>query len=342
MVDSSLSQPAVSQVPVGPEGCAVRARVLDFEHKTERELALGDVQAVLEKGLFVWIDIDFSDAGAARGVLSELSLVSSEVIDDALDREPATQLARYDDYVHFVVCGCQLSGTQFDLQRVDCVVAERFLLSIHRGRVAFVDAMRRAYRQDFIRFAQSPSFLIYEVWDHLLDNYLHVQRMFEGQVEAVQAELMQEVDDDSVFARVSELGADLYHFRKVVLPARAVLGDLANRRSLYVGETTQRFLANMVGTIEHVLQDVMVDRDILSEALNLYMSMVSHRTNQVMKKLTVVSVIFLPLTFLCGVYGMNFQRLPELHWRYGYSAFWAAVIVIVVGIAWLSRRARLL
>jgi magnesium transporter len=98
----------------------------------------------------------------------------------------------------------------------------------------------------------------------------------------------------------------------------------------------------MVGTIERVLQDLLVDRDILSESLNLHMSIVTHRTNQVMKKLTVVSVIFLPLTFLCGVYGMNFQNLPELHWRYGYAAFWVAVVVIVGAIAWLSRRARLL
>ena len=72
------------------------------------------------------------------------------------------------------------------------------------------------------------------------------------------------------------------------------------------------------------------------------MSLVSHRTNQVMKKLTVVSVIFLPLTFLCGVYGMNFEHVPELHWRYGYETFWAVAVAIVSGIAWFSRRARLL
>ena len=121
-----------------------------------------------------------------------------------------------------------------------------------------------------------------------------------------------------MFARISELGADLLHFRKVLLPARAVLTDLSTRRSLFISEATQPFLGNMVGTVEHVLQDMLVDRDILSESLNLYMSMVGHRTNQVMKRLTVVSVVFLPLTFLVGVYGMNFEVLPELKWRFGY------------------------
>jgi magnesium transporter len=191
--------------------------------------------------------------------------------------------------------------------------------------------MRRHYRQDFRRFAHTPSFLVYEIWDHLVDNYLTVQRMFEERVEELQRD-----------TRVSELGSDLLHFRKVVMPARASLADLSSRRSLFVGETTQRHLANMVSTLERVLQDLLVDRDILSESLNLYMSLVSHRTNQIMKRLTVVSVIFLPLTFLCGVYGMNFEFLPELSWRYGYAWFWSLALIIVLTIVGLSRRMRLL
>jgi magnesium transporter len=183
--------------------------------------------------------------------------------------------------------------------------------------------------------------LIYEIWDHLIDNYLTVQKRFEDRVEALQHQLMGEVDD-SVFAGVSELGADLLHFRKVVLPARSVLTDLSTRKSLFISEATQPFLANMVGTLERVLQDLLVDRDILSNSLNLYMSMVGHRTNEVMKKLTVVSVIFLPLTFLCGVYGMNFEHLPELKWESGYLAFWIAAGLIVSVIVLVSRRARLL
>jgi magnesium transporter len=94
--------------------------------------------------------------------------------------------------------------------------------------------------------------------------------------------------------------------------------------------------------VEHVLQDLLVDRDILSGALDLHMSLLTHRTNQVMKKLTAVSVVFLPLSFLAGVYGTNFEILPELHWRYGYMYFWALAGVVVVGLLTVLRRARLL
>jgi magnesium transporter len=118
--------------------------------------------------------------------------------------------------------------------------------------------------------------------------------------------------------------------------------ELSARRSIFLSEITQTFLQNMVGTVERVLQDVLVERDILTQALNLYMSMVGHRTNRAMNRLTVISVVFLPLTFLCGVYGMNFEHLPELHWRYGYHAFWAVTVLIATTIVIVMRRARLL
>ena len=98
----------------------------------------------------------------------------------------------------------------------------------------------------------------------------------------------------------------------------------------------------MVGTIERVLQDVLVDRDILSNSLNNYMSLVAHKTNQVMSKLTVVSIIFLPLTFLCGVYGMNFDIIPELKWAHGYGYFWGAAGIIVLGLLLLMKRYKVL
>lgn len=322
-------------------GCLIRAVAFDFETKTEESVELSELKAVMARGLFVWVDVDIADPDEARKLFEGLALFSDEIVEDALTREPATQSARYDSYLHFVVSGCRLVGRHFDLERVDCVVSDKFLFTIHRGQVAFLEALRKDYSQDFVAFSKSPSFLIYEIWDHLTDNYLAVQKRFEERVEQLQAELMREVDD-RVFASVSELGADLLHFRKVVMPARAVLTDLSTRRSLYISEATQPFLANMVGTLERVLQDLLVDRDVLSNSLDLYMSIVQHRTNEVMKKLTVVSVVFLPLTFLCGVYGMNFEYLPELKWHNGYALFWAAVVTIVSIIAVISRRAKLL
>lgn len=323
-------------------GCLVQVVEFDFETKVDRTLAFDDAVPAMQAGKFVWIDLDVRDVAEGRERLAGIGAIDEVIVEDALTSEAATRHARYEACLHVVVAGCRQRGLNFDLERVDIVFGQSFMATIHRGPVLFLDAMRRDYRSDFVRFARTPSFLLYKLWDHLLENYLAVQEKMEDRVEAMQLELRGPEVDDGVFARISELGADLLHFRKILLPARAVLTDLATRRTQFLSDRTQSLLHNAVGTLEHVLQDLLVDRDILSESLNLYMSLVSHRTNEVMKRLTVVSVIFLPLTFLCGVYGMNFEILPELHWPHGYGFFWSVVAVIVVGLLTLMRRAKLI
>ena len=94
----------------------------------------------------------------------------------------------------------------------------------------------------------------------------------------------------------------------------------------------------MAGTLERLGNDLTTERDVLTDTLNLYMSMVSHRSSRLLKRLTTISILFLPLTFLCGVYGMNFQFMPELHWKYGYAGFWIVVAAIVSALLYLMRR----
>lgn len=323
-------------------GCAVAVVELDFERRQEAAISVRDAAASIAKGRFIWIDLDAGDAEEARRLVAGLGLVSEDVIELALRDEPSTQYGRHAARSPTPRGAGSRRGGDFDLQRVSVTLGEQFMLTIHRGPVQFLDGVRQDYRSDFVRFAKSPSFLLYEIWDRLIANYLDVQAVMGTRVEALQDELRREHVAEDVFARVSALGADLLHFRKLLLPARATLTDLSTRRSLVLGEVTQRFLGNLVGSVDHLLQDMLVDRDILTEALNLHMSMVSHRTNQVMRKLTVVSVVFLPLTFLVGVYGMNFEILPELRWRYGYIYFWALVIGAVGTLLHLLRRSRLL
>jgi magnesium transporter len=333
MTTSSLME-AVAPPPPTCEPVVVD---FDFEKKVFKQATLADIKGAMEAGRFCWLDVDVANVEDARRVLSGQGLFADEILEDALTREPATQIARYDDYIHMVMSGCRLVGDMFTLERVDVVIGENFMVTLHKGAPIFLEAVKRAYPADFKRFARSPSFLIYELWDHLIDNYLAVQKKFEDRVEKTQAALIGDVDD-RVFQRVSELGADLLHFRKVVLPARSVLTDLSSRKSIFVSEATQPFLANMVGNIERVLQDLLVERDILSGSLDLYMSMVGHKTNRVMNRLTVLSVIFLPLTFLSGIWGMNFEGM----WGLNHSwllLFWlpCGIILGAVGMFLLLR-----
>jgi magnesium transporter len=315
---------------------------LDFANKTITALDPEALRISGESGRYVWIDFEAPDAATLRSALSAFGRIGEPVLDRIASGGAATQLARYDDYLHLAICGCRLRPDgELMLERLDAIVAEHFLVTAHVGPRQFLDAVKREYPGDFVRYAKTPSFLVFELWDHLVEHYLDVQKDLEAKVEALQAQLFREIDD-AVFEEVADIGADLLRFRSLLVPTRGVLTELSTRRSIFISEATQGFLGNLVGPIERVLQDVLADRDSLSSALNLYMSMVGHRTNRAMNKLTVISVIFLPLTFLCGVYGMNFRVLPELDWTFGYAIFWGVAITIVLGMLLVMRRARLL
>ena len=171
------------------------------------------------------------------------------------------------------------------------------MVTLRRGPVEFIEQVRKHYRQDFRKFAKTGSFLIYEYWDALVDSYKKAMRAFEGHAERVQGKIF-ETEDDAIFTEVSDVTRDLLSFRKTMLAAREVLNELSSRRSPFVSESTQPFLERMVGTLERLSADLSVERDILAETLNLYMGIISHRTNKVVSRLTVVSMVFLPLTFL--------------------------------------------
>ncbi len=133
---------------------------------------------------------------------------------------------------------------------------------------------------------------------------------------------------------------DLLLFRKLVLTEREVLHELATRRSTFVAESSQPFLGNMVDKLQRLGSDLAVERETLAETLYLYMGIASHRTNKMVSRLTVLSMIFLPLTFLCGVYGMNFDSMPEKSWTYGYIFFWAVAACITGGLLVMMKKGR--
>lgn len=321
---------------------SVSVMSLDFKSKTFESISLDRVPDACRSGKFCWVDLHLdADGGVPADALVTQGLCPAQVLSHARTGEPAIQFFRYEQCIHLVLVGCRLNGDRFIEERLDAIVSANALVTIHRGEPDFLRAVKREYLTDFVRHAATPSFLLYELWDHLLDNFVLIQKSFEDRVVNIQKSLAGS-PDESIFRDASELGSQLLHFRKVVLPARTVLTDLSARKSAFVSEASQGFLGNMVNTVERILQDVLVDRDILSDSLNNYMSMVAHNTNKVMSKLTVVSVIFLPLTFLCGVYGMNFEVLPELKFEWAYGAFWCVVIVIALILVLFMRRIRML
>lgn len=315
----------------------------DFKERCETSIPVEELAEALRSGRFCWVDFDGSacsdqEAANARGeellrTLGINELARIEVLGP--DREGRYDV--YEDCLHFAVTESRLHQGRLQTVHVDVVLGASFLLTFRRHPVELIAQMRRTYGEDFRKFAQSPGFLLYEIADHLTETYRRAMQGLADAVEGVQLQLYGEVDD-SIFKRVSTIMQDLLALRKVVTASRELFHELASRRSPFINETTQPFLENMAGALGRLSEDLRTEREVLNEMLNLYMGMVSHRTNKVINRLTVISAIFLPLTFICGVYGVNLKGVPEFEWEQGYLFFWTLCIVIAAGLVVFMRR----
>jgi magnesium transporter len=304
----------------------MRALVFDFEARTEREVAPGDAAPLATGSQYVWFDLDADgDPSGVERVLRRLGLDGSTVT-AALEPDTSGSYHPIPSGLHLSVVAPEAAGETLTTQSVDMLIGQGYCATVHRGVVAFLEEAWRTCPDDFRSFAQSPGFLLYEFWDHLIASYRRAAELVGDRV--LQAQEGAFDTGDEIFGRVSALSRDLLMLRRAMVSAREVLAELATRRSALVPSSTQPFLQALVAALDRLVADLAVEREILAEALNLYIGMVGHRTNQVVNRLTVVSFVFLPLTFLCGIYGMNFEGMPELRWHLGYSFFWVVSLLI--------------
>lgn len=293
-----------------------------------------DVPGALEGGCSCWVDLDLTDGTDVESCLRVLG-INVAVISGVMTGSSVGRHDVYDECLHVTVAAPRLESGQIHFDNVDLILGERLLITIHRGEPLFVRRVRQNYSKFFQRFAQSIGFLLFEIWDSVIDTHRSALAELEAQVEQTQRSIF-ETSDDAIFGHVGNVGASLLDLRKNVLAIRDALDQLATHRSAFVPETTQPYLRNMVGMLNRLADDLTVERETLAESLTLYLGIVSHRTNRLLHRLTLVSVIFLPLMFLCGVYGTNFA-LPEFEWEYGYLYFWGLALVTVSCVVALTR-----
>lgn len=313
------------------------AKAFDFNNKTDSNIKPSEIIERMDSGNYCWITAETSDVDELIKILEK-----EKVSDKAL--EYFTNFSKYEggyevfpNCLQFTVTEARISDSRIITAQVDVALTSRCMIMVFHDPSDFLYKMKAANQEDFLKFSKSPSFLLYETGDFVLDIYRDTLRELSSDIEHVQMGLFGNVDDD-IFKHVSDLTSDLLHFRRVVLAARDVMHELGTRRSPFVSESTQPFLDRTAERMERLCEDITAEREALNEMLHLYMGMVSHRTNKIINRLTVLNTIFLPLAFLCGVFGMNFVHMPELGWKYSYAAFWIAVAAISTSLVILMKR----
>lgn len=354
MAESSSTHPesaTASRPPDAPVALqkyalpGVTVETLDFRDRSYGPAALDAIGGLVAAGRFGWIDIDLDQCpladirGALPGALAP-GLAALKPM-DADEENTVSSLARSESFLGVRLAGVRIDEAGLSSETVDIVLVEGLLLTVHRGPCGVLDAVRRDYLQDFLQHASTPSFFIYEFWSRQVEQFLMVEGWLDKDVDATRLALDIGADE-RVLKQLADVSGRLLALRRRVLPARRVLEELVSRKTTLISEATLGFLATMIGTLERLLADIAASREILDSAMDFSLTVTTHRTNMTMNRLAVVSTIFLPLTFLCGIYGMNFRVMPETQWTHGYTMFWVLSALITVGLTLALRRARIL
>jgi magnesium transporter len=308
----------------------------DFAAKQERTLGKSEWPSQPSAGNFYWITAELAEQPQLLDLLGRIG-VSAAVAGLLQGTQTEAHYELYDEAIHFTLTEVRIDGNTVHSDVLAFLLGENFLAAVAPTASPVLDKIRRLYREDFRKFARSSGFLLFELGSHLMESYRRIFQHCTSETERLQLRLFGKITDE-IFAEVPELTVDILTLHRAVLSARDLFNELATRKSAFVGETTQPALDILSDRMERLGGDIAGTRGVLNETLNLYMGMVSHRTNRIVTRLTLISMIFLPLSFLAGIYGMNFDVFPELHWKYAYPAFWLVVVLFVVTFAALIRK----
>lgn len=177
--------------------------------------------------------------------------------------------------------------------------------------------------------SRGAEFLFHNLLDVMVDNYNSILEYFETEVDAIEDDVLEEPDEETV-KNIFTLRRDIYDLKRIVLPQREMLLQISRGQFPLISERAALYFRDIHDHLTRIIELSESHRDTLISALEVYFSNVSTKTNQIIKILTIFTVILMPPTFLVGLWGMNFRYMPELEWKYGYLIFWAILIIITL------------
>ena len=310
----------------------MRAWALNFETRTAVELAAAEIAEARGSGQFCWVDVAEDDP-----FMLELPKHQADLPDGFTD-DVVRDLTFADGWLAFGLVEPRVTSERDRPVGLNVLFCTNLLVTVDLGGSETLVRLRQTWHDDFIMHAQSPGFFLFELADHFTTVAQRQVRELEPQVTALQARLFKDADD-GVFAETARPVQMLGDFRHRLIIAHEIFDELATRTSSFVPETTRPFLARNADRIERTANELLLQRDALMSALNLCIGMTGHRTGQLLKRLTLLTMIFLPLSFLAGVFGMNFQHLPGLQAEWGFTAFCIATLVISGVLQGIAKRA---
>jgi magnesium transporter len=292
------------------------------------------------KPAVTWINIDGLHQVDVIETMGKCFDLHPLIMEDILETEHRPKFEDYESCLFLVLKRLHFDEAKTEVrpEQVSLVLGADFVLSFQEGSSDIFDGVRDRIRNSRGKIRRmGADYLAYALLDSVVDSYFGVLEKLGDRIERMEEELVT-APSPTTLKQIHHLKREMILLRKSVWPLREVISALQRGESSLVRETTGIFLRDVYDHTIQVIDTVETFRDLLAGMLDLYLSSVSNRLNEVMKVLTIIATIFIPLTFLAGVWGMNFDFMPELRWRWGYAFAWGVMLASAGGLYLFFRK----
>ncbi len=324
-----------------------RITIIDYDSKgfVEKEVKTPDecLRYLKQKRTVTWINVDGLMDKAVLEDLCEKFNVHPLVIEDILNTEQRPKVEDYEAYLYIVARMLYYDEKREHIktEQLSMILGPAFVVTFQEKRGDTLGVVRERIRKGKGKIRKAGvDFLAYSLLDAIVDNYFIILEKFGERIEELEEEVVKSPDPKTLH-RLHMLKREMVHLRKSVWPLREVVNALEREvrsRSPLIKKETSVYLRDLYDHTIQVIDTVETYRDMTSGMLDIYLSGVSNRLNEVMKVLTIIGTIFIPLTFITGLYGMNFRFMPELEHPIGYPAVLALMLILSIIMLFYFRR----
>ncbi|MHB0859016.1 MAG: magnesium/cobalt transporter CorA [Anaerolineae bacterium] len=346
-IDQEASQPlAVTHTRFGTpdQSKPTRFRLVRYNEDEieERELALDECGQLKTDNKITWIHVAGTGHPPLLETLGQCLGLHPLVVEDIGSPQQRPKIEDYEDYVYIVLRSLTFDGDagQIVSEQVSIILGPGVVLSVQQTDTPLFETVRAHLRAGKGRMRRlGADYLAYVLVDTIVDGYFGLLQELAERIDDLEEDLITHTTS-ATLETIHDLKRELLLLRTSIWPTREVISSLQRNESWIVTDSTAVYLRDVYDHTIQIVDTLEVYREIVSGMLDIYLSSISNRMNEVMKVLTVISTIFIPLTFVAGVYGMNFHHMPELSWRWGYPASLMLMLAIAATMLMYFRRKR--
>lgn len=305
------------------------------------DLPLADISDVIpNKSNQVWLDIT-GDPNEQMTLLKEEFGFHDLSLEDCVKAGQRAKADEYPGYFFLVFYSpyWDNKSNQILARELHCFVGANYIVTVHHGPVPGIDTARQRWRHNSAMMKEGIGFLLYTIMDSIVDEYFPLLDQIDDFVEDLEVRVLQ-TPHEQILKQIFGLKKSLIFLRKILAPKRDIFNILSRRDQPLFPPQTQFYLRDVYDHLLRILEQVDTQREMAAGLLEAYLSGLSNRMNAVMKTLTVVATVLMTLGLIAGIYGMNFEHMPELKWPYGYYAALMVMGVIGFGMVWIFRKKR--